>query len=101
LRRQPLFGKPLPHPEVAAGLPRTLWLHPGQPKLLPAVFRLVQPRASSFRHRASHPRDGPLWPSSSHRQATPSCTRCRIPGPPGTFCPSAAAIIPCPKGGVD
>src|ERR1035441_7806496 len=28
-RRQPLFRKPLPHPEVPARLPRTLRLHPG------------------------------------------------------------------------
>src|ERR1019366_6850719 len=70
-------------------------------ELLPAVFRLVQRTAPSFRHRASHPRHGPLWPSSRHREATPTCARCRIPSPPGTICSPPAAIIPSPQGGLD
>ena len=51
-QRQSVFGKPVPHDEVSSRVSgRSLRLHSGQPRLLPAVLRLVQRRPSSLRHR--------------------------------------------------
>jgi putative transposase len=43
-------------PQAPPGLPGPVRLHPGRSSVLPAVLRLVQPRAPPQRDRAAHPR---------------------------------------------
>ena len=52
-QRQPLLPKPIPHPQIPAGLPRPLRKLPGRPRLAQAVLRLVQPRPPPENHRHS------------------------------------------------
>ena len=49
LRRQSLFGKSVPHPEIPAWLPRPFRLHRRCPSSLPILLPLVQLRASPLR----------------------------------------------------
>ncbi len=76
-RRQPVFGKPVPHHEVPPGVPGSLRLHPRQPRLLSAVFPVVQPRASPLRHRLADPGHGSL--SARPRLSWPTARWCSTP----------------------
>lgn len=63
--------------------PESFRLHPGQPRVLPAILPLVQPRASSFRHRLAHPCDGSLRAGPGRTDPPAGGSRCGLSGPPG------------------
>jgi putative transposase len=60
VQRQPLQRSAVQDAEVRPGLPRPLRVAGRRPGLLRDVLRLLQPRAPAQRHRAAHPRVGPL-----------------------------------------
>jgi hypothetical protein len=79
LKRQPVLRKPLQNLEVSATLPPILRMHRGRKKLLPRLFRLVQPRPSPRRHRPDDPGPGALRPDRCRSRGAPGHARRRVP----------------------
>src|ERR1035437_5209197 len=100
-RRQAVFGKPVPHHEVPPGVPGSLRLHPRQPRLLPAVFPVVQPRASPLRHRLADPGHGSLWGDPDCPGPPPGGAQRRLPSAPGPLRSAAAKTTATTIGGLD
>src|ERR1019366_8133637 len=78
-----------------------VWLHPGQPGLLPDVFPLVQRRASPLRNRHDVTLDGAPRCSSQHPRKSPARSRCCISRPPRTVRPPTPFAASASKGGLD
>ena len=100
-RRQPVFGKPVPNHEVPPGVSGSLRLHPRQPRLLPAVFPVVQRRASPLRHRLAHPCHGSFRRGPDRPGPPPGGARCRLPSAPGPLRSAAAQTAAVALGGLD
>src|ERR1035437_3892658 len=82
-------------------MPGPLRLHPGQPRLLPAVLPVVQPGASPFRHRLSDPGHGALRAIPDRVGPPPGGARCRLPGAPGPLRSTATQAVALAGGGLD
>ena len=95
LGRQSLFRKPVPHPEISAGVPGPLRVHPGQPRFLAGVLSLVQRRASPLRRGLAHAGHGAPW--SSRKPSCGNAKRCWIPPTNFTRSASYAALLNHPN----
>ena len=85
LRRQSVFGKPIPHPEVPPGVSGPLRVHSGQPGFFAGILSLVQPGTPPLRAGLTHPGHGPLQPNRANPRTAPSRSRCRLSRPPRTL----------------
>src|ERR1035437_907320 len=82
-------------------MPGPLRLHPGQPRLLPAVLPVVQPGASPFRHRLADPGHGALRAIPDRGGPPPGGARCRPPSAPGPLRSTATQAVALAGGGLD
>ncbi len=73
-------AQPVQDPQISALLSQAVWLPSGCQSLLPAVFYLVQPGTSSWRHWPIDPRHDALGPSPNRHPATPTGLDCRFSG---------------------
>ena len=87
LRRQSVFGKPVPHHEISAGVPGSLRLHSGQPGFFAGIFPLVQRGTPPLRAGLAHAGHGPLQPNRAHPRTAPNRSRCRLSRPSRTLRP--------------
>ena len=91
LRRQSVFGKPVPHLEIPPWLPGSLRLHRRRPRLLPVLLPLVQLRTPPLRPGLDDPRHGSSWARPPHLLApSPSRPGCRLSGSPRALRPQTA-----------
>jgi len=72
-----------------------------QPRLLPAVLPVVQPRASPLRHRLADPGHGSLWGDPDCPGPPPGGARRRLPTAPGPLRSAAAKTTTITIGGLD
>ena len=97
----PYSESQFPDDEVPSGVPGSVWLPPGRPRLLSAVLPVVQRGASPLGAGLADPGCGPFRPSSSRVGGAPGCTRRRLSGAPGPFRPATAQTLTLALGGVD
>ena len=81
--------------------PGSLRLHPRQPRLLSAVFPVVQRRASPLRHRLAHPCRGSFRRDPSRPGPPPGGARCRLPSAPRPLRSATAQTVAVALGGLD
>ncbi len=81
------------------GVPGSLRLHPGQPRLLPAVFPVVQPGAPPLGHWPADPGHGSFRRGAERVGAPPVGARRRLPGTSGSFCATATKTAAVTLGG--
>jgi hypothetical protein len=82
-------------------VPRSVWLHPGQPGLLPDVFPLVQRRTSPLWNRHDVALDGAPRCCGQHPRKPPTRSRCRLSRPPRTLRPPTPFAASASKRGLD
>ena len=92
----PVLRGALQNPQVPTGVPWTVRLDRGRPRVLPALLPLVQPRAPPFWHRLPHPGRCALrsrWPGPARASPRPASGLRGAPRtlrPPGA-CPASSA----------
>ena len=101
LRRQSVFGKPLPHHEVPTGVSGSFRLHSRQPGFFARIFPLVQRRTSPLRLGVAHAGHGPLQANRAHPRTAPNRSRCRLSRPSRTLRPPGSQTSSGPHRGVD